>query len=385
MENHIAMLGGFEAGAVEAARDTIDWLQGALPDGGLNARPTTATQGMKQNPSQHGNLPPTVSQHTTGRLAQEQHIQQQQTLQALQTQALVNSAEGFGWPEFSPRSINLPGSTHPAVAGHAAASMAAVKQLQQQTSQMQAALDLAAGQAQTGFTGLDYRHSPFLFPHSTAPGQVGVTPTGPPATDVTTGLPTGAPFQLPPLPAKGKRGRGAPKKNAKYAATTVGSRGIAKKGDTTNGRKSSAATAPMTAEEKRRIRAERNRESAEKSRLRRKKYTDDLEKEVDSLRETNKTLKTRSLDLMTMLHGVDNDVDRVIANGEGRMSDAPNGGAALKAAILALENVKQQCPMTFGPPSTRVPNVRSRNPTVRGPSKAGAGDSRDTPSTLSDQ
>jgi bZIP transcription factor len=103
----------------------------------------------------------------------------------------------------------------------------------------------------------------------------------------------------------------------------------------------------MTADEKRRQRAERNRWSAEKSRLRRKQYTDDLEREVTTLREANLKLKKKTLGLFETLQNVDKNVEDSIDNGNGFAADVPNGGAALKAAIFALDKVMQQCPTTF--------------------------------------
>lgn len=141
-----------------------------------------------------------------------------------------------------------------------------------------------------------------------------------------------------------KRGRGAPRKHPKPASSNTGV-DVRREGI---GKRSTASNHVLTAEEKRKVRAERNRESAEKSRLRRKKYTDDLEREVGNLREVNKDLRVRTVSLMETLRKVDQDIHQCVQRGGAHATDARNGGASLKAAIAALDNVKQQCPMTFG-------------------------------------
>jgi bZIP transcription factor len=117
----------------------------------------------------------------------------------------------------------------------------------------------------------------------------------------------------------------------------------------------------MTAEEKRRQRAERNRWSAEKSRLRRKQYTDDLEREVTALRETNSTLKSRTLGLLGTLRTVDKTVEQAIAERAGFMADVDNNGMALKAALQALDNIKEQCPITFRDALTSRTDLNNTN------------------------
>lgn len=153
--------------------------------------------------------------------------------------------------------------------------------------------------------------------------------------------------QLPPLAASSGRGRDAPRKSLNKTDSTDRAQRQSTLRSVSGRKIGESDHNKPTAEQKRRIRAERNRESAEISRLRRKKYTRDLESDVGSLRETNKTLKVQTISLLEALQKIEDNVQKSIANGEGFASDAPTGGAALKAAILALENAKQQCPMTF--------------------------------------
>lgn len=141
------------------------------------------------------------------------------------------------------------------------------------------------------------------------------------------------------------RGRGAPRKLLKTNAGKASSQSALKTAQ--NRQLSKSKESQPTAEQKRKIRQERNRESAEISRLRRKQYTSNLERDVGIMREVNKTLKKQTITLLAALRKIDNDVAKCIAKGEGFASDAPTGGTALKAAILALENAKQQCVMTF--------------------------------------
>jgi hypothetical protein len=148
---------------------------------------------------------------------------------------------------------------------------------------------------------------------------------------------------------KAKRSRGAPKKHIK-TTSSPGNSETTKALTPASGPASS--NTGVSAEERRRIRAARNRESAEKSRLRRKQYTDDLEREVGSLRETNKMLKGRAMLLTTTLQKADAEVSSAIAKGSVRSSQ-PLNGSALKSALMALGNARMQCPVTFGESSDR--------------------------------
>lgn len=302
-------------------------------------------------PEQRGTQPPLLDPNV--------HFQQSEVLHGMQPHPLPQNVPQFAWSDFSPRSISDPSAANGSVPGaNPSPDSHICKDLSRTEHPLgtAAAFTCASNQLQlpSGFVGVDYT----IAPTYTIP-----TPMGPPGTqrfDPASLLPytqPPAPKPLPPLPPKMKRGRGAPRKTAKAKAATAAAAVAAKAPSArTAGVKPTASrpTPAVSTEEKRRVRAERNRESAEKSRLRRKKYTEDLEKDVGSLRETNKTLKSRTERLLAMLHEVDVDVDHCVARGEGFPVDAPNGGTALKTALLALENVKQQCPMTFADTSQRV-------------------------------
>jgi bZIP transcription factor len=154
--------------------------------------------------------------------------------------------------------------------------------------------------------------------------------------------------------SKSKRSRGAPKKHQK---PTSCSDSTAVNTAVALGTCLGSSSPIMSAEERRRVRAARNRESAEKSRLRRKQYTDDLEREVGSLREANKMLKGRAMLLTMTLQKVDADVDSAISNGLIRSSQTPLNGSALKRALMALGDARMQCPVTFGEATDRPETV----------------------------
>lgn len=323
--------------------DTMDWLHTDY-DPALSCAGQSSVS-VEQRGSQTSSLDPNV------------HFQQSEVLHGIQPQSIPHNPQQFAWSDFSPRSISDPSAASAsAVGGIPRAESQICKDFSTAESAVGPMSSLAGHsnqlQLSSGFGGIEYPIAP---PYG-LPTLLGA----PPSQRFHPALPvqcTQPPVQkpLPPLPPKTKRGRGAPRKAAKAkAATAAAAAGRATNDKAVGKGAAGRASSAVSTEEKRRVRAERNRESAEKSRLRRKKYTEDLEKDVGSLRETNKTLKSRTERLLTLLHGVDLDVDQCVARGEGFPVTAPNGGAALKTALLALENVKQQCPMTFANSSTRV-------------------------------
>jgi hypothetical protein len=350
MENQLNMLATYGGATTHQASEPIDWLQPSYDP---------ATANVAQHVPLSAQSPPPLAAS-----AQQAH---HAVLHSLHAHTTPFHADGFGWTEFSPRSVNVP-DTAPATTGTTdGAHPAGLKpnKQQQQASQAQARVFLAPSPPHLPFSGVDFVHPAFLMPPC-APGPPPVD--GAAIADLP---PAVSNAQRPPLPAKAKRGRDAPKRAPKPGtatgaalANTVRAAAARAAAASTNGgdvngagpARAAAVVKPpgaISTEEKKRVRAERNRESAEKSRLRRKKYTEDLEKEVGTLRDTNRTLKTRAEGLLAMLQSVDGEVEDVIARGDGFAADAPNGGAALKAALLALENVRQQCPMTFADTTVR--------------------------------
>lgn len=325
------------------AEETMDWLNTEY-DAALGCVGPSSGSIVPRD-SHASNLDPTAQ------------YQPSEELNEMQPPSLPPNPQQFAWSDFSPRSISDP-STVSAATAVASPSTESLLCKDFRTSEPSVGpLPSSAGpgnqlQLPSGFVGIDYPVPTTYIP--SLPGAPSPQRFNPALSLLYSQQLPQKP--LPPLPPKMKRGRGAPRKTAKAKAATVAA-GVARTTPSEKpGVKSAAGRAApaVSTEEKKRVRAERNRESAEKSRLRRKKYTEDLEKDVGSLRETNKTLKSRAERLLAMLHGVDADVERCVARGEGFPLIAPNGGPALKTALLALENVKRQCPMTFADSSTRV-------------------------------
>lgn len=106
------------------------------------------------------------------------------------------------------------------------------------------------------------------------------------------------------------------------------------------------ATANISAEERKRVRAQRNRESAEKSRVRRKELTAELERSVGSLRGENKELKAQLLQEEELLRAVREAVPAAMASSEASdtvlcLVDESEG---------VIEACKGECPRTFRKP-----------------------------------
>jgi hypothetical protein len=87
--------------------------------------------------------------------------------------------------------------------------------------------------------------------------------------------------------------------------------------------------------------------------MKRKEYTDKLERDVGNLREANKVLKGRAVLLAMTLQKVNAEVDSAIAAGQVCNLQGPISGTALKAALMALGNARMQCPVTFGDSTDR--------------------------------
>jgi bZIP transcription factor len=335
MEHHV-----HDVGDLSHTEEALDWLQ---PEYQV-AMSTGLQPGMVQEAelaSQLYPLDPSLQQ------------QQSEPFDSLHGQALPMQSTPFAWSDLSPRSVNDPQTANvlPLAAGPTSNSSTSKGFKQDpRLAPMPTFAAVSAAAPMSGYGGLEFVHPAYLMAPGMTGTHIGASIPGPFPQSATPGPP-------PPLAGKAKRGRGAARKAAKP-------KGGQPSFQTNAGETKSEAHTPrpvsgrprvaISTEEKRRVRAERNRESAEKSRLRRKKYTEDLEKEVGSLRETNRSLKTRTEDLLAMLQSVDADVEQSVSRGDGSVAHPPNGGAALKAALLALENVKQQCPITFADSTVRV-------------------------------
>lgn len=98
-------------------------------------------------------------------------------------------------------------------------------------------------------------------------------------------------------------------------------------------------------EQRRQIRAQRNRESAEKSRMRRKQQTAELEENVGDLRDENKTLKARLLGLESVVHEVEEEIDRNVS--ENASEGATRGAHAVQDSLSVIQACKSECLRTF--------------------------------------
>lgn len=125
-------------------------------------------------------------------------------------------------------------------------------------------------------------------------------------------------------------------------------------------------------EERRQIRAQRNRESAEKSRIRRKQQTAELEQSVGDLRGENKQLKMRLDGLEQLIkdaqnalglkmspsvdgHGMGN-AGSMTEGGEGINGEAHKKLRALQESLRLIQICKRRCIRTFreGPQSQEI-------------------------------
>lgn len=122
------------------------------------------------------------------------------------------------------------------------------------------------------------------------------------------------------------------------------------------------ANAHLSLEERKRLRAERNRESAEKSRMRRKQMVLDLETNVAFLREENRDLKAKVEQHHEQLTSASEEVNRrAAASGEGA-EETSMKVPILYEALSALQRCIEQCPRTFnrGPQTPVIPLNISR-------------------------
>lgn len=107
----------------------------------------------------------------------------------------------------------------------------------------------------------------------------------------------------------------------------------------------------MSAEEKRRIRAERNRESAEKSRLRHKQRTEELERDVYHKRIENREVKASIDTYYAQLRGVADTIEKGTTREEA-MKKVP----ALYNALNSMSKAIEQCVWTYRDP--RDPEIQ---------------------------
>ncbi len=114
--------------------------------------------------------------------------------------------------------------------------------------------------------------------------------------------------------------------------------------------------ANLTAEERRKIRAERNRESAEKSRLRHKQRTLELEQNVLRLRTENRELKARVDTFRIQLQAASQNIETSGNGNFGGEGIVATQVPALHSAISAIEQVMLECPRTFRP-EPNVPEI----------------------------
>lgn len=103
-----------------------------------------------------------------------------------------------------------------------------------------------------------------------------------------------------------------------------------------------SSTAHLTAEERRQRRAQRNRESAEKSRVRRKLATAELERSVGNLREESVHNEERCQNMVALL----NQVLRS-ARTTGDSEESRHMKRLLNESLELIARVKGQCPRTF--------------------------------------
>lgn len=105
---------------------------------------------------------------------------------------------------------------------------------------------------------------------------------------------------------------------------------------------SKSSTAHLTAEERRQRRAQRNRESAEKSRVRRKLATAELERSVGNLREESLHNEERCQNMVALLNQVLRSVRTTGDSEESRQMKR-----LLNESLELIARVKGQCPRTF--------------------------------------
>lgn len=117
--------------------------------------------------------------------------------------------------------------------------------------------------------------------------------------------------------------------------------------------------AQLSPEERRSLRAKRNRESAEKSRVRRKVQTAELEKSVAGLRNDNESLKGNVTAFRCRLESMCSEVTKDV--GDCDKSQALQQRApVLYDALKNLSIVLQDCPRTFHK-CPRSPEIKLRS------------------------
>lgn len=123
--------------------------------------------------------------------------------------------------------------------------------------------------------------------------------------------------------------------------------------------------AHLSLEERKKLRAERNRESAEKSRMRRKQMVIDLETNVAALRDENRDLKAKVERYHSRLKGVSAEMYLQSKEVSGQSKDDATQIPLLYEALSALQRCMEECPRTFSrnPHSPLIPlNVARKRP-----------------------
>ena len=115
------------------------------------------------------------------------------------------------------------------------------------------------------------------------------------------------------------------------------------------------ASVHLSTEEKRRIRAERNRESAEKSRLRQKQRTEELERDVYNKRIENREVKASIDTYYAQLRGVADTIEKGTTPEEA-VKKVP----ALYNALSNMQTAIEQCTWTYRDP--REPEIPLKVP-----------------------
>lgn len=121
--------------------------------------------------------------------------------------------------------------------------------------------------------------------------------------------------------------------------------------------KQAGANAHLSIEARKKLRAERNRESAEKSRMRRKQMVLELETNVAFLREENRDLKAKVEQYHGQLTSASEEVSRRAAVAGDGSQEAMLKVPMLYEALSALQRCMEECPRTFnrGPHTPVIP------------------------------
>lgn len=116
----------------------------------------------------------------------------------------------------------------------------------------------------------------------------------------------------------------------------------------------------LSLEERRRIRAERNRESAEKSRLRHKQRTEELERDVYHKRIENREVKASIDTYYGQLRGVADTIERGGSGAGDSSSEVGSKVPALYDALDVMQKAIESCTWTYKDP--REPEIPLKVP-----------------------